>query len=279
MSRRTARLLIVPSDAVARRPASLPLVGAWSSDLERNRAIWAVVNEQFTDAAADAAWHRSGMTWGLFERSDAELGVLGDVTGLDVVDLAGGTAYVGAFLRRNGARVVSLDLSWEQLASGLRCQRAYGPEFPLVQADAQRLPLRDASFDLVLSEHGAAAWCEPHAWVAEAARVLRPGGRLVFLTNSLLSALCVPEDEGAAQERLLRGQRDVRRVEWPGGGVEHHPSHGDWIAVLTSHGFAVEALHELYAHGDASDHEYYDIATAEWASRWPAEELWVARLR
>lgn len=253
------------------------MVGAWSSDLARNRAIWAVVNEQFTDAAAEQAWQRGALGWGLFARPEDELQVLGDVSGLDVVDLAGGTGYVGAWLHRQGARVVSVDLSWEQLASARRCQDRYGPRFPLLQADAQRLPLRDAAYDLVLSEHGAAAWCEPDAWVAEAARVLRPGGRLVFLTNSLLSALCVPTDEGAAQERLLRGQRDVRRVEWPGGGVEHHPSHGDWVRVLTSHGFVVEALHELYAPDDAADHEYYDIATAEWARRWPAEELWVAR--
>ena len=253
-------------------------MGAWRSDLERNRAIWAVVNEQFTDAAADDAWRATELVWGLFRRTEHELGILGAVGGLDVVDLAGGTAYVAAALHRQGARVVSLDLSWEQLESARRCQLAYGPEFPLVQADAEHLPLRDASYDVVLSEHGAAAWCAPERWVGEAARVLRPGGRLVFLTNSLLSALCVPADEGVAQERLLRGQRDVRRVEWPGGGVEHHPSHGDWIRVLTSHGFVVEALHELYAPDDASDHEYYDIATAEWSARWPAEELWVARV-
>ncbi|HET7901387.1 MAG TPA: class I SAM-dependent methyltransferase [Candidatus Nanopelagicales bacterium] len=253
-------------------------MGADGDDLARNRALWSVVNEQFTDAAADASWRSDEVVWGLFRARDSELGVVGDVAGLDVVDLAGGTAYVAAWLHRRGARVVSLDLSGAQLATARRCQQLYGPVFPLLQADAQRLPLRSASYDLVLSEHGAAAWCDPERWVAEAARVLRPGGRLVFLTNSLLSALCVPEDEGAAHERLLRGQREVRTVTWPGGGVEHHPSHGDWIRVLTSHGFVVEALHELYAPDDARDHEYYDIATADWAARWPAEELWSARL-
>ncbi len=188
-------------------------MGAWRSDLERNRAIWAVVNEQFTDAAADDAWRSAELGWGLFARPESELGILGDVAGLDVVDLAGGTGYVAAALRRKDARVLSLDLSWEQLMTAQRCQRAYGPVFPLVQADAEHLPLRSAAYDLVLSEHGAAAWCDPDAWVGEAARVLRPGGRLVFLTNSLLSALCVPAEEGTAQERLLRGQRDVRRVQ------------------------------------------------------------------
>ena len=38
-----------------------------------------------------------------------------------------------------------------------------------------------------------------------------------------------------------------------------------------------EALHEIYAPPEAADHPYYDIVSPEWASRWPAEELWVAR--
>jgi SAM-dependent methyltransferase len=246
--------------------------------LARNREVWRVVNAQFTDADADARWRTDEIRWGLFAIPDADLAALGVVDGRDVLDLACGTGYLAAWLARRGARVVAADLSAEQLATALRCQRAYGPPFPLVQADAERIPLASNRFDLVVSEHGAAAWCDPRRWVAEAARVLRPGGRLVFLTNSVISALTVPDDAGPAGDALLRGQRDVRRVSWDGGGVEHHPSHGDWIAVLRAHGFVVEALHELYAPDDARDHDYYGIATADWAARWPAEELWLARL-
>jgi SAM-dependent methyltransferase len=104
------------------------------------------------------------------------------------------------------------------------------------------VPLPDTSFDLVVSEYGAGVWCDPERWVAEAARLLRPGGRLVFLTNSVLATLCVPEDEGFAQERLTRPQRGLHRVQWPGGGIEFHPSHGDWIRVLGANGFVVEAV-------------------------------------
>jgi predicted ATPase len=39
-----------------------------------------------------------------------------------------------------------------------------------------------------------------------------------------------------------------------------------------------EALHELYAPADAQTHQYYDIATAQWARQWPVEDLWTARL-
>ena len=253
----------------------MPDAGAY---VARNRAVWTVVNAQFTDEDADRAWAAEEVTWGLFRVPERELGVLGDVRGLDVVELGCGSAYLSGLLARQGARPVGVDLTPAQLATAGRCQQRFGLVFPLVEANAEDVPLADASFDLVVSEYGASLWCDPERWVAEAARLLRPGGRLVFLTNSVLATLCVPEEEGFAQEQLLRPQRGLNRVQWPGGGVEFHPSHGEWIRVLGVNGFVVDALHELYAPADAETHEYYAIATAEWARQWPVEDLWAAHL-
>jgi SAM-dependent methyltransferase len=247
-----------------------------ASEIARNRAVWAVMNERFTDAAAEEMWARPETVWGLFAVAERDLGVLGHVRDLDVLELACGTAYFSAWLARAGARVLAVDLSGEQLATARRLQRRLGPAFPLVQADAERVPLASGRFDLVVSEHGAAAWCDPGRWLPEAARLLRPGGRLVFLTNSHLSALCVPAGEGVAEERLVRGQREAYRVQWDGGGIEFHPSHGDWVRLLRGAGFVVEAMHEIYAPPDGGDHPFYEIVSAAWAARWPAEELWVA---
>jgi len=247
-----------------------------ASEIALNRALWAVVNERFTDAAAAEMWARPDVVWGLFAVPERELGVLGDVHDLDVLELACGTAYFSAWLARYGARTVAVDLSGEQLATARRLQGRHGPHFPLVQGDGERVPLAGARFDLVVSEHGAAAWCDPERWLPEAARLLRLGGRLVFLTNSHLSALCVPAEEGVAGDRLVRGHEEAYRVRWPGGGVEFHPSHGDWVRLLRRSGFVVEALHELFAPPDRGDHPYYEIVSSEWAKRWPAEELWVA---
>lgn len=246
------------------------------AELAWNREFWALVNERFTDGAAESMWRRPDVVWGLFSAPERELGVLGDVRGLDVLDLACGTAYFAAWLARAGARPVALDLSAEQLATARRLQARFGPGFPLVQGDAERAPLADGSFDLVVSEHGAAAWCDPARWLPEAARLLRPGGRLVFLTNSTLSTLCVPADGGVAGDRLLRGQRETHRVQWPGGGFEFHPSHGTWVRELRGAGFVIDAVHEMYAPADGLDHPFYEIVSREWATRWPAEELWVA---
>jgi SAM-dependent methyltransferase len=254
------------------RPGSEP-------DLELNRSVWTQVNAAFTDADAERAWAADEITWGLFQMPERDIGALGDVAGLDVVELGCGTAYLSAWLARAGARPVGVDLTPAQLDTARRCQQTFSVRFPLVEASAEDVPLPDDSFDLAVSEYGASVWCDPERWVAEAARLLRPGGRLVFLTNSVLVTLCVPEDEGYAEEWLRRGPHDVRRVQWPGGGVEYHPSHGDWVRVLRTHGFVVEALHELLAPAGAEVPGYYEIVTREWAQRWPAEDLWVARLR
>jgi SAM-dependent methyltransferase len=247
----------------------------WSSDKALNQALWAVVNERFTNAAAEAEWLRPDPVWGLFATPERELGVLGPVDGLDVVELACGTAYFSAWLARAGARTVAVDISHEQLVTARRMQAQVGPVFPLVQGDGERVPLASGEYDLVVSEHGAAAWCDPEKWLPEAARLLRPGGRLVFMTNSNLSALCVPAEEGVAGERLLRGQREAYQVHWPGGGVEFHPSHGDWVQLLRRAGFVVEALREIYAPPEGDDHAFYEIVSKDWATRWPAEEIWV----
>jgi SAM-dependent methyltransferase len=247
-------------------------------DVAVNRALWAMVNAQFTDAHAHDAWAAGEITWGLFDVPERELCVLGDVAGLDVIELGCGTAYLSAWLAKRGARPVGVDVTPEQLNTARRCQERFGISFPLVEANAEDVPLSDDAFDLAVSEYGASVWCDPELWVPEAARLLRPHGRLVFLTNSVLVTLCVPDEGGHAEGRLLRPQRGMSRMQWPGGGIEFHPSHGEWIRVLVDNGFVVEALRELYAPDGAKTHDYYDIATAQWAGQWPVEDLWVSRL-
>ncbi len=248
------------------------------SEVGRNRALWTQVNSEFTDADARRAWTAESITWGLFESPEDDLNALGNVADLDVVELGCGTAYFAAWLARRGARPVAVDVTPAQLATARRCQEQLGLFFPLIEASAEAVPLRDGLFDLVVSEYGASLWCDPARWVPEAARLLKPGGRLVFLTNSVLATLTVPPDSGFAEERLLRSQREIYRVQWPGGGIEYHPSHGEWVHILRANGFEVDALHELYPPADATTHQYYEIVTQEWAQRWPAEDLWEARV-
>jgi hypothetical protein len=142
------------------------------------------------------------------------------------------------------------------------------------------VPMADSSFDLAVSEYGASIWCDPYQWIPEAARLLRIGGELVFLRNSTLSMLCMP-DEGKIGDRLQRPQRDMHRLEWTGEdpGVEFHLGHGDLFRLLRDTGFDLLDLVELYAPDEATDHVYYSYVTVEWARRWPSEEIWRARKR
>ena len=247
-------------------------------DAAVNRALWTLVNAELTDERAHRAWETEALTWGLSGVPDVAVGALVDVAGLDVIELGCGTAELSAWLARQGARPVGVDVTPAQLQTARRCQQRFGLSFPLIESSAEHVPLPDDGFDLVVSEYGASVWCDPELWVPEAARLLRPRGRLVFLTNSVVVTLCVPEDEGFATTSLQRPQRGLHRVRWPGGGVEFHPSHGDWIRVLRSSGFEIEALHELYATADTTTDDWYEIATADWSRQWPAEDLWVARL-
>jgi SAM-dependent methyltransferase len=244
---------------------------------ERNRAAWTKAASDYVENAR-RNWATAEMSWGIWDVPETEVGVIGDVARLDVVELGCGTAYWSAWLARAGARPTGVDITPAQLDTARAMQAEHGLDFPLVEASAEDVPLPGAAFDLALSEYGASLWCEPSAWLAEAARLLRPGGRLVFLTNSIHAAMCMP-DEGAAGDRLLRAQRDVRRLEWPDDeSVEFHLPHGEWIAALAAAGFAVESLHELYAPADAVQTRF-EWVTPEWAQRWPYEEIWTARRR
>ncbi|HEX6763244.1 MAG TPA: class I SAM-dependent methyltransferase [Gaiellaceae bacterium] len=250
----------------------------WRSDAAKNRALWTETNREFTNDSAATSWALDEVSWGIWAIDDSELNVLGDVAGLDVCELGCGTAYFSAWLAKLGARPVGVDVTPAQLETARRMMAETGIEFTLVEADAAETGLSAASFDLVVSEYGASIWVDPYRWIPEAARLLRPGGRLVFLRNSTLVILC-SDDDVPAKESLQRPLFGLHRIEWPEGGVEFHLPHGEWIALLRANGFDVERLVEIQAPRDAETHPYYAYVTAEWAKRWPCEEIWIARKR
>jgi malonyl-CoA O-methyltransferase len=100
-----------------------------------------------------------------------------------ILDLGAGTGRASGALKRRYPRalVLALDLSPGMLQAAGRHLRPWR-RFARVCADAQRLPLADASMDLVYSSL-MLQWCEPpDAALAEVRRVLRPGGFFAFST-------------------------------------------------------------------------------------------------
>jgi SAM-dependent methyltransferase len=174
----------------------------------RNRVHW---NDRAKDYVEDGRrnWEAAEPTWGIFGVPEAEVGLLPrEIDGRDAIELGCGTGYVSAWLAKRGARPVGIDNSEAQLTSARSFQREFGLEFPLIQGNAEEVPFPDESFDIAISEYGASIWCDPYLWIPEAARLLRPGGELVFLVNSILSILCGPDDgEIPAGDELLRPLR------------------------------------------------------------------------
>jgi SAM-dependent methyltransferase len=248
----------------------------------RNRAHWDKLADEFV-APGERAWQMApgDERWGIFGVPEADLHLLpNDLAGLDAIELGCGTAYVSAWLTRRGARVVGIDNSPKQLETARRLQAEHGLGFPLLLGNAETIPYPDSAFDFAISEYGAALWADPYAWIPEASRLLRPGGRLVFLINSVLAYLAVPDidADGPADERLKRPQFGMHRITWPddnNGSVEFHLAHGDWIRLLRSSGFEVEDLVEVQVPQGATTSLQW--MSAEWARRWPCEEVWKAR--
>jgi SAM-dependent methyltransferase len=249
--------------------------------VRRNRTEWDRWAANYV-ANGERNWQaRPGEeSWGIWGIPEATAGVLpDDLEGLDTIELGCGTGYVSAWLARRGARPVGIDNSEAQLATARRLQAVHGLEFPLLHGNAERVPLPDASFDLAISEYGASIWADPYRWIPEAARLLRPGGRLIFLVNGAILMLCVPDAENeAADTRLLRPYFGMHRFEWADDdSVEFHLGHGDVIRLLRANGFEVEDLLELRPGEDATT--TYPYVTLEWARNWPTEEVWKARKR
>src|SRR2546423_15282676 len=123
-----------------------------------NVAQWTKTNAEFTDPSAERHWGEKQIRWGVFGIPESQIRCLGEVDGLDVVELGCGTAYFSARLARRAARPVGVDPTPAQLETARRMQAETGLEFPLVEAGAEAVPLEDASFDLALSEYGASIW-------------------------------------------------------------------------------------------------------------------------
>jgi SAM-dependent methyltransferase len=253
--------------------------GVTSDSIERNKAEWAGWAAEFVPGA-ERNWATDEITWGIWNAREDDLQVLADVDGKDVVELGCGTAYVSAWLARRGARVVGVDPTPAQLETARRMQKEYGLEFPLVEAAAEGVPLPDASFDLAVSEYGASIWADPYRWIPEAARLLRPGGRLVFLVNGTLVNLTSPDAVERPGRRLLRDYFGLYRLEWSDDqSVNFYLGYGDWIRLFRTNGLEVERLVEIQAPENAPDHRYDTLPDPEWARQWPSEDIWVARKR
>ena len=222
-------------------------------------------------------WDRLG--WGTWDIPEDEVHALGEVGGLDVLELGCGACQFGIKVASRGGRLIGLDVSVMQLRQGRANMDETGVRFPLVQGSAEELPFASERFDLVFCDHGATSFTDPHFTIPEVARVLRTGGLLVFNHATPIVWMAWPDDDHPADRALHRPYFEMGRTEVKdetGTTVEWQLPYGDWIRLFRSSGFVVEDLIELRPPRDATT-TYEGYAKVEWARDFPGEHIWKVR--
>lgn len=134
----------------------------WERVANKYDSVWASSTRQFIPPLLDAAHVAEKMS---------------------ILDVGCGPGYVSAAAAERGATPIGLDFSEEMIAIA----KKKFPRIEFRQGDAQSLPFPDASFDRVLANFALLHLADPGRACAEAARVLKPGGRFAFTTWAKIS--------------------------------------------------------------------------------------------
>ena len=242
----------------------------------KNRAGWDAQSDEYQAAHSAELVGDNALAWGIWRIPEADLRVLGDVQGKDILELGCGQGEWSLALARKGARVVGLDNSAARLSYARRYQEGQGVRFPLVHASADMAPLADESFDIVFCDYGAMTFLPPDRSVPEVARLLRPGGLLAFTTTHPFLWCCWPAGADEARPELVADYFTIDFDE-DDGIVDFNAPLGRWIRIFVGSGFVIEDMIEVQPPEGASSS--FGGRPLEWARRWPAELLWKVRKR
>ncbi len=208
-------------------------------DAERVPGVLAnrAADQNWADSVAgDMERHYSpGRTWEALARTALPLLETGDV-----LDIASGDGVLAELLSPHSHRYVCVDTSTRVVAAAGERLRRF-PNVEVREGDMHALPFKDNSFDLVVLMHALTYSVKPAQAVAEAARVLRKGGRL------LLSSLARHEHRAVVQayghvnlgftEKELRRFAEKAGLEIANAGVvtrERRPPHFEVLSLTAS---------------------------------------------
>ena len=136
----------------------------------RHRKMW-----------ASGDYHSMVETW-LLPLGPRLVDAAGIERGMRVLDVAAGTGNASLPAAARGAEVTASDLTPELLEVGRRRAEAEGLDIDWVEADAERLPFDDGSYDVVISAIGAMFAPHHQAAADELVRVCKPGGTIALLS-------------------------------------------------------------------------------------------------
>ena len=171
-----------------------------------------------------------------------------------VLDIAAGTGDLArAFAQRVGPTglVLHTDINEAMLRRGRDRLVDEGLLLPSVQADAQALPFPDASFEVVSVAFGLRNMTDKTAALAEMARVLKPGGRLLVLEFSKVAAPLAPAYDWYSFKVLPRlGQwiaGDAASYRYLAESIRMHPDQATLKTMMKAAGFGHVDVHDLAA--------------------------------
>jgi demethylmenaquinone methyltransferase/2-methoxy-6-polyprenyl-1,4-benzoquinol methylase len=178
--------------------------------------------------------------------------------GMKVLDIAGGTGDLAlAFAKAarvgdgGGSEVWLTDINQQMLQRGRDRLLDKGLVLPTAACDAERLPFASDRFDLVSVAFGLRNMTHKEVALAEMARVLKPGGRLLVLEFSKPAGpLQAPYDFYSFKVMPLLGQliaKDGESYRYLAESIRMHPDQGTLKAMMNAAGFAHVDVHNLAA--------------------------------
>lgn len=209
----------VPAEDFPAGPALCNQVGASVDGIEAaagdDAALARVLNRRedrardlFADLAAD--WDRIRQE---YEHQDIQLGALGALIdpGLRVIDIGTGTGALLPLLAAAAEEVVAVDNSAAMLARARElCRREELDSVRFERADIQALPCADASFDAAYCSMVLHHVAEPSRALAEMARVVRPGGKVVVIAFTEHDLVWLREE--LAHQRLGFAREEIEEL-------------------------------------------------------------------
>jgi len=198
----------------------------------------AAVRRQFGGSA-------EGYLTSTIHAAGADLALLPAIAGLtgveEVLDVATGTGHTAIALAPQARRVVGVDLTPEMVAIAREQARRRGMgNVTFTLADAEALPFPDGAFDVVTCRIAAHHFPAVDRFCREAARVLRPGGRLVVVDN------VSPEEP-----ELARFINEVERLRDP----SHHRAYrlSEWQVLVEDAGLRFAVAHRFASRVDREE--------------------------
>jgi ubiquinone/menaquinone biosynthesis C-methylase UbiE len=224
---------------------------------DRNRSGWDRVSAWYQERHAIPTTSAHYGPWAPLEN---DLRLLGDVAGLRILEVGCGGGQCAIAFALQGATVAGLDLSDAQLAFARTLAAAEGVDISFVQGSAEDLsPFATGAYDVVFSAYALQYVADMPACLAECARVLAPGGRLVFsLDHPFRDCFFDPEDAFDTTIYASRSYFDNAPMAWTFGDtgvpmVSYHHTIAEWVTMLGAAGFTLQRLLEPEPPADQLD--------------------------